>query len=132
MARGGARVPERPAAVSGPGANSARTDGGPADRKMGTASLAAGGGSYGDRKAIEEQAAAAPVATGGSEGGGSPNGAAGGGAPQGAFGPTNRPSEPITAGMAQPPGEGPDADMMLRALYQQFPTPHLSRLLNAR
>ena len=130
MARGGARTPARPAAVSGPGAHSQRTDGGPADRKLGTANLAENGGSYGERKAIEEQAASAPVATGGASGGGVPSGPVGAGAPQGAFGPTERPNEPITAGTFQPPGEDADTELMLRAIYAQFPSPYLGRLLN--
>jgi len=132
MPSGGARVPAKPAAVSGPGAHSRRTDGGPADKKLGTAQLAAGGGSYGARQAIEGQAAAAPVVTGGAEGGGGAAGPVGAEAFADPFGPTERPNEPISAGAlpTTAQGEAADVEMTLRALYAQFPTPYLGRLLN--
>lgn len=129
MARGGSRTPSKPAAVSGPGAHSARTDGGPS---KGTAQMAAPGGGYGERKAIEDQAAAAPVNTGS----GGPSLPASGGAPASAFGPTQRPDESISAGVlphrAGPGSDGPNVDMALRALYSMFPTPYVGRLLRSR
>lgn len=54
--------------------------------------------------------------------------------------PTARPQEPLTAGLSQGPGAGPDslpiagdqdAIMKLRALYQQTGYPHLARLITA-
>ena len=54
-------------------------------------------------------------------------------------GPSNRPDEPVTAGLTQGAGAGPDAmspvpvineDLFeLRALYQQFPHEDLRRLI---
>ena len=54
--------------------------------------------------------------------------------------PTDRPNEPITAGLMSGPGPGPDASMGsqvdspevadLRALYMQFPYDGLRRLLD--
>lgn len=130
MASGGARKPANPAPVSGPGALSQRTDGGPGDRKLGTANLAESGGSYGDRQTVEGQAAQAPVVV---EGGGAStapsSGAAGPGGDIGVFGPTERPNESITAGVPQIPGAEPDTEMILRALYEQFPSSYLGRLL---
>ena len=128
MARGGARTPSNPAPVSGPGAHSRRTDGGPGAK--GTANMAAPGGKYGERKAIEEQAAAAPVPTGG---GGAPAVASSGEAPSSVFGATERPNEPISAGVIpQHQGQQPDVDMAIRALYSMFPTPYVGRLLQSR
>lgn len=125
MASGGARTPASPAAVSGPGAHSQRTDGGPA---KGTADLAAAGGPYGSRQAIEDQAASAPVETGGGGGGAGPVAGAPQ-PPQGAFGPTERPNEPITAGVIGEQGGEPDTENVLRALYEQYPSSYIARLL---
>lgn len=61
--RGGYRRPGNPAPVSGPGAMSKRTDGGP-----GQPTRVASGGSYGERQELENLQAAAPVSA--SEGGG--------------------------------------------------------------
>lgn len=123
MARGGYREPSSPAPVSGPGAHSARTDTGPAD-------MVAAGGRYGERKALEAQQSAAPVVTGG----GAPSVGPGSGPapapPMNAFGPTERPGEPITAGTYNAPGTPPDVELALRALYALFPTPYIGSLLN--
>lgn len=98
---------------------------------------------YGERKAVEAQAAAGPT-----QGGGHPQqqaaGGGGGADPrlaaalqEGVFGPTRRPGEAPTAGMPFGPGPGPqqpalpeDPDMLLRALVQAYPHPDLVRLLN--
>jgi hypothetical protein len=126
MARGGARTPAQPAAVSGPGAHSQRTDGGPS----GTANLAAGGGTYGSRDDLEAAQSSSPVPTNREAGGGGANGPTGPTEIPSAFGPTDRPNEPITAGVAVAPGESANVEFALRALYQQFPTPYIGRLLN--
>lgn len=129
MARGGARTPANPAAVSGPGAHSQRTDGGPSDT-TGRADLAAAGGPFGARKAIETQAAGAPVVTGGGGAGAAPAGGAPGESASSAFGPTERPNEPITEGAVMPQqGAEPDTEMVLRALYEQYPSSYIGRLL---
>ncbi len=127
MPHGGARTPSQPATSSGPGRFSKRTDGGPADK---TANLVAPGGTYGSRQALEGQQAAAPVpvtppaeiaATQGPQG-----------RPEEVFGPPGgvppQPSQPVSGG----PVTDPDVDMTLRALYRQFPSPYIGRLLSDR
>lgn len=57
---GGYRQPANPAPVSGPGALSRRTDGGPGNARQPIRRLPNAG--YGESKAFEEQQAAAPVA----------------------------------------------------------------------
>lgn len=98
MARGGYRKPANPAPVSGPGALSRRTDGGPSQpiREM-------AGGKYGERKETAELQASAPMANRRQ--------------PQPMpnrppitplLAPTERPDEPITTGMPFGPGPGPE------------------------
>jgi hypothetical protein len=107
MPKGGYRKPGNPAPVSGPGALSRRTDGGPTQvaRKM-------GGGQYGESKALMEQQQAAPMAGRAPMPTGKP-------APAAPVRPTApvtpltaaslRPNEPITAGIATGAGPGPEA-----------------------
>lgn len=105
--RGGKRTPAHPAPVSGPGALSARTDGGP-----GQPVRVVSGGGYGDRKAMVEQQQAAPMQQGGPS---VPAAQPGQGQPQQGFsgpvvdpfGPSRRPGEPATAGAASGPGAAP-------------------------
>jgi hypothetical protein len=95
---GGERTPANPAPVSGPGALSQRTDGGPTSQPP----MVASGGAYGDRKAMEGIQSGAPL----QGGGGQPP------SPQDLipFGaPTQNPGEPVTAGAALGPGVGPQA-----------------------
>jgi len=97
---GGARTPSAPAVVSGPGAMSARTDGGvmnPAEPE------------YGERQALENLTSAAPTASGASAsaGVGSPVDMLAGITPLGAG--TQMPDEPITAGAARGAGPGVEA-----------------------
>lgn len=105
---GGYRQPANPAVVSGPGAGSARTDGG-----MGTGGvLNPNSPQYGEGATLESLKAGAPMASGGG----------GGGAPQGgapvdpiaaltALGaPSQLPDMPVTAGAAS--GEGPGVDVL--------------------
>lgn len=87
---GGYRQPAQPAAASGPGALSQRTDGGPTQAPM----MAPGGG-YGDRQEMASIQGGAPLA-----GGGGP-------APTPLDAPTARPDEPVTAGAALGAGPGP-------------------------
>jgi hypothetical protein len=106
MARGGYRQPGSPAPVSGPGALSKRTDGGPGKQPIRTPS----GGAYGERQALEQLQQAAPVSA-------SPGGDVG--APQtadltadlvGFDAPTQMPDEPVTAGA--PTGAGPGLEAL--------------------
>ena len=54
------------------------------------------------------------------------------------FAETQRPSEPVTAGLPFGPGVGPtepiadDPDMLLRAIYSVYPDPLLLRLLRGK
>lgn len=105
MARGGYRQPGSPAPVSGPGALSKRTDGGPS-QPIRTPS----GGAYGERQELDQLQQAAPVSA-------SPGGDVG--APQmadlteglvGLDAPTQEPDTPVTAGAAL--GEGPGAEAL--------------------
>ena len=110
MPRGGYQKPSNPAPVSNPGSLSRRTDGGPAQVTQEMT-----GAAYGENSDFNEMQSSAPLrATPGAAmlnpktssptGGGST-------LPQlpGIFSPTNRPEEPITAGVPFGPGIGPMA-----------------------
>jgi hypothetical protein len=126
MARGGRRTPAKPAAVSGPGALSQRTDGGPAP-----AVSSAGGRGYGERKKLEAQEAAAPSGRP-SPGPSRPVGAAASPRVPDAFGPTQFPNEPATTGsmgsQTNPLAQNPQA--ALRVMYQRYPHPAIKRLID--
>lgn len=92
---GGYRRPGNPAPVSGPGALSARTDGGAATQP----GMVASGGAYGERQAMESIQSGAAMQGGG---GGTP-----GPPPTPLSAPTANPMEPITAGAEVGPGIGP-------------------------
>ena len=125
MARGS---PKNPAAASGPGKLSRRTDGGPGSSSQPI--RVPTGGDYGDRQAGIAQQQAAPLASAG----GTPAG--GGGAPisppspDGVFGPTERPNVPLTRGLGQQ-GASPvvDPHTLLQILYEKYPSPYLARLM---
>lgn len=125
----------------GQGAYADRGDGVPTPRYSGL--------DYGDNKAVNDQLGAAPTA--------SSSGPAGGGAPpsssssrarshqpgpmsgrDGIFGPTERPDEPLTAGVDAGPGPGrpvdaplipEDPNMLLRAIAEVSGHPDLLRLV---
>jgi hypothetical protein len=97
---GGYRQPMNPAPVSGPGSLSERTDGGAVDGMTQPAQRYAGFG-YGENLALEEQQAGASMA----------------GTPKMSFAdlvaldaPTQRPDEPLTAGINM--GEGPGREAL--------------------
>jgi hypothetical protein len=97
---GGYRQPMNPAPVSGPGELSERTDGGAVDGMTQPAQRYAGFG-YGENLALEEQQAGASMA----------------GTPSMSFAdlvaldaPTQRPDEPLTAGINM--GEGPGREAL--------------------
>ncbi len=127
MARGGRRVPAKPAAVSGPGSLSQRTDGGPGQPIRNFPAT-----TQGQRQDLTELQQAAPLSSGG---GGLPATPAlpglaeGGPLPEGILGPTAFPNEAITAGMDQPKALPRDPDDLLRAIYQKYPHPDIARLL---
>lgn len=137
--RGGSRPPEKPAAVSGPGRLSQRTDGA-------VPQLAYSGLAYGENKMVNEQQASAPISQPGAAtvgGGGIPPTAAASvrsGPPRfgdgGAFSPTARPGEPLTAGTdwgagpgAPPELGGQDPLLLLRLIHQQQPSNATARLI---
>ena len=91
---GGYRRPAEPAAVSGPGALSQRTDGGATSQPQ----MVASGGAYGDRAEMESIQAGADMA----QAPGTPR-------PPALTDPTGNPEEPITAGAEMGPGMGPQA-----------------------
>ena len=91
---GGYRRPADPAAVSGPGALSQRTDGGATSQPQ----MVASGGAYGDRQEMESIQAGADMA----QASGTPR-------PPALTDPTGNPEEPITAGAEMGPGMGPQA-----------------------
>lgn len=82
---GGYRKPEHPAAASGPGALSQRTDGGPTQAPM-----IAPGGPYGSRSQMQAIQSGAPLAGGG--------GATPTATPIPLDAPSQNPNEPVTAG----------------------------------
>lgn len=92
---GGYRRPSNPAPVSGPGALSRRTDGGPTQAPM-----VASGGPYGSRAEMEALQSASPLQGGG---GAAPTP---GPTPVPLDAPTQNPNEPVTAGADAGPGIG--------------------------
>lgn len=126
MARGGRRTPREPAAVSGPGALSQRTDGGPSQPVR--SFPAEFQGQRGDLAALQQ---AAPLeAGGGGAPAASPPSATGAGDFTGLRGPTQLPDVPVGHGIDQPPRIIPrDPDAMLRAIYQMYPHPDIARLI---
>ena len=120
--RGGYRQPKKPAASSGPGALSDRTDGGAGSKTQPLRRLPEA--DHGANKAFYEQQQAAPLPVAES-----PN----------VFAPTERPMEPITEGVPIGQGGGPtsmptvdNTDMMLQAAYQISASPGLLRLMDYR
>lgn len=128
--RGGYRRPSSPAAASGPGALSQRTDGGPGDKKFGQ------GLDYGENKQVNRLAASAPMGGPPTQGGGAPRqGGRPPMGPNGIFGASERPGEPITSGIDAGPGAGApmtprfddDVNYMVRAIAAE--NPHLADYL---
>jgi hypothetical protein len=94
---------------------------------------------YGERKAQEEMQASAPMGAAPVSPVETPTAAAPVGPPMpagGAFRPTERPDEPITAGIPSGPGSlgdnyylGEDPNALLRSAYRAWPDPWILRLL---
>lgn len=95
---------------------------------------------YGENKAVNEQQSAAPMSPQAAPvGGGSAPRPGAQRPPDGVFGPTNRPGEPLTAGVDYGPGPGgrapilpDDPDLLIKALAQLNPHPDLVELANRR
>lgn len=127
MPRGGYRKPNNPAAVSGPGALSRRTDGGPTQGAMPIPA-----GQYGERKQLQELQTSATMA--------------GNSTPQrkvmSLFEPTQRPNEPVTTGASAGPGANYinqpidlapnpyDPATVIRAAYTVYPSEALRRVVD--
>ena len=138
--RGGPRQPGNPAAVSGPGALSARTDG-PIRQPKPATQTSPSGQTYGARVAQDRLRQGAPITQ--QPGPGQPTGqpAQNGQAPiaggirDALFAPTARPGEPITSGVPIGPGSNgaellpQDPDELLRAAYMLYPDPALLRFM---
>jgi len=130
-ARGGYRQPKNPAAVSGPGALSQRTDGGAGSSSQPIRRIP--GVAYGEQSALsaQQQAAPLPVANQGQV----PVGRTRGATPD-VFAATEFPNQPITEGAMLGPGSPPiqaideDANMLLAAMYQVMPNSIISELIN--
>lgn len=134
MARGGYRKPGNPAPVSGPGALSRRTDGGPIQGKK----YIPAGGQYGEAKALQEIQSGAPMQGNPIPSVPTPSVPMEPITPLSA--PTQRPDEPVTSGMPFGPGSNiPPAAMMtedvvaaqIRAAYSLYPNEDLYRLIIA-
>lgn len=111
--QGGYRRPSNPAPVSGPGKLSRRTDGGPSSKSavQGVREMS-GGGKYGERKALEETQAGAPMQGNPVQAQAPAMAAMPPGPPAaGLFDPTQRPNEPVTSGLPVGPGRTPQPQM---------------------
>ena len=127
--KGGYQAPQRPAAVSGPGAGSARTDGGPGNARQPI--RVPTGGAYGEAKALTEQQQGAPMAAGGPSGsGGAPSAGGSVEAPAGIFGPTQMPGQSPLAGAARPSPMVDRPQAFLRVLASKYPHPAIQRLVD--
>lgn len=104
---GGYRKPNNPAPVSGPGALSRRTDGGPSQPVMDV-----GGFEYGGRQDFVDIQGGAPMAATSLDAPPVP--------PTPLFAPTERPSEPITSGAPIGPGPGPAAPPVSRRVSDRL------------
>jgi hypothetical protein len=105
---GGPRTPAHPAPVSGPGALSQRTDGGPGSKTQPIAKLPDAG--YGEQAQFRSIQAGAPIQKVAAPGSGAPSGVPSGPLPPPLDAPTSRADEPITAGVDM--GAGPGSDVL--------------------
>lgn len=117
--------PNKGAPASGPGRLSQRTDLSPSSQPT---RLPSETDRYGERKQLRQQQNAAPMEREPPPG-----------LTQGVFGPSQRSTEPITAGAPLGPGPGPtgpqppqDPDMLIRAMYRLTRHPDLERILLRR
>lgn len=134
MASGGYRRPSSPAPVSGPGAMSQRTDGGPAQPVR-----AMTGGDYGDSQELATLQGSAPMAAAAmpqtqGQRATAPQPGAALPTPMGA--PTERPDEPVTSGNPLGPGSstpptGPASIKELSSKDGEALKPYLPALIDA-
>lgn len=105
---GGPRTPNSPAPVSGPGALSKRTDGGPGAKQPLRVPT---GGAYGDATQLQQTEQGAPMGASGGGDAPAPGLLAGMSIPSGPGlgAPSQMPGVPVTDGAASGPGAGPEA-----------------------
>lgn len=120
--RGGYRQPNNPSAVATPQGGQ-RTDGGPGSAKQPLRRLP--NADYGANKAFVEQQQAAPLPVANQI------------TPPNIFAPTERPGEPVTAGLPIGEGSGPrmlpdNTDIILQAMYQLNPSSDILKLMGSR
>lgn len=131
MMAGGYQQPSNPAPVSGPGAMSQRTDGGPADTQ---APMIAPGGAYGDRTDMLDLQSSAPMEAA------PPMPAAAPVSPVPFTEASQRPSEPLTTGVDIGPGAGSEIlggtpqlynlSNVLRSMVNNDPTGEVAAFLD--
>jgi hypothetical protein len=102
MPRGGYQKPGKPAAVSGPGRKSQRTDGGPGQKMRDLPDA-----QYGEAQTFRDLQQQAPLANDTTGGGGPVPSGAPVPSPVPFDAPTQNPDEPVTAGNPMGPGAGP-------------------------
>ena len=105
---GGYRAPQNPAPVSGPGALSRRTDGGPGSNKQPIAKLP--DAAYGEQQEFGSIQQGAPIGRSAAPAQSAPSPAPSGPLPPPLDAPTSRPDEPVTAGVDA--GAGPGSEIM--------------------
>lgn len=122
MPHGGQRTPENPAAVSGPGALSQRTDGGPARAPGRISNQPYGEGQAANQllRQARQPAGGPPTSAPNQPQQGMGSEAAPGQPLPDAFAPTERPGEPVTAQPASP-AFADDPDELLRTLIGLAP-----------
>lgn len=104
---GGYRAPAKPAAVSGPGNLSRRTDGGPGAKKAPIAQLPNAG--YGEQQEFRSIQQGAPIAQAAKPNPASPGGAPVSVTPPPLDAPSQRQGEPVTSGVDAGLGPGSDS-----------------------
>ena len=129
--RGGYRQPSKPAAVATPQGGQ-RTDGGPGSKKQPIRRIP--GQEYGKGQQLVKQQQAAPLPN--TQGLSVPSQAGMPAQRPNVFGPTDRPSEPVTEGVPVGDGSFPiegnsDTNIFLAALYSVNPHPAIAELLNS-
>ena len=123
--KGGYQRPTNPAVSSGPGALAQRTDGGPASKQ---AARYMSGGEYGEGQELMNLQQSAPMEAAPKVKSLSPDAVSQGIANQPQpdvvllLAPTNRPSEPVTAGAPMGAGPGPEALNLNTNVYGDYQT----------
>lgn len=123
-------TPRRPAAVSGPGALSQRTDGGPGSDTQPI--RVAAGGPFGQRQELEEAQRQSPLPDRQAPAAGPGGGVAAPPPPPAASDELFGPSTIAGPGGPRAPRSfvPEDPDLLLKLIYQSYPHPEIRRLVN--